>query len=229
MMTERLTDEQRAKVEANLPMVLFMVRKYRAPIGMDAEDWLHECVLQLAKAVRYHDPEKGRLSTIFERLVWIRRNHLNHYAKRGRHGRVYACSVMESQGDWSLLELKSGEHPWEIIDARQMVADAMQICRGHEARCFALLSEGLNQREIAKKLGVSRQRINEVMTTARERVAKAFPSLAVYSQQCSRCHGPAQRYSRGKNIYCTECSRIMRVGRKARNERQRKQRLKASA
>jgi RNA polymerase sigma factor (sigma-70 family) len=227
-MTERLTDEQRAIVDENLPMVLYIMRKYRAPIGMDAEDWLQECVIQMVRAVQFHDPAKGQLSTIFDRLVFIRRGNLNQYATRGNRGKVYLASSVEGEDSLGVLDVTATEHPWDQIDARELAKEAMQVCSRQEMTCFRLLAEGLNQKEIAREFGVSRQRITEVLTTAREKIAKAFPSLVVYSQVCAKCGGPAQRYSNGKNLYCTECSKMLRTGRKLRNEKQRKQRLKAA-
>lgn len=225
-MTERLTDAQRDVVDKNLAMVNFMVRKYRPPAGMDADDWLQECMIQMARAVIWHDPAKGQLSTIFDRMVFNRRTHLHRYANRGRRGKVY----LESSGpeEQSLLQLYAAEHPWERIDAIGLIRQALTVCSEYEVEVFRMLADGWSQKEISVEFGVSRQRITEVMSTAREKVAKAFPDLVICSKDCARCGGPAQVFACAKKLYCAACSKILRTGRKLRNEKQRKQRLKAA-
>jgi RNA polymerase sigma factor (sigma-70 family) len=215
-MSERLTEEQQVKVAENMQLVTYISRKYKPPIGLDHDDWYAECMFQLVRAVLYHRPEKGTLSTILDRLVYLSRSNWNSYARRGKRGKVFRSGYLDFSGEsLNLLDILGAEHPWEQIEAAQLCSEVMACCTPREQQALHYLSEGMNQREIAAIYGVSKQRVSEILTTAREKIAERFPTLAVYSQTCANCHQPAQNYGRGTNLYCTVCSK------KIRNERKR--------
>lgn len=211
-MSERLTEEQQRVVETNIRMAYMMAHKYRPPYGMDFDDWKTECLIQLARAVMFHDPAKGTLSTILDRLVFnVRRNinSLNRSRKRGYGSRVISADK-RGRNDCSLSDFFGRDHDWSEIENRDLCEQIMRFLDAKELQAIQILAEGCTQREIGKRLGFSHQRANELITRSREKLADRFPEHLVPAGKCVICGKPTQRYSRNIVMYCTTCSESRR-------------------
>lgn len=64
-----LTDEQRLIVEQNMNLARYFFKKYRAPIGVEKDDWFQEVLCALCYAVSWHDPSKGALGTLLAAVL----------------------------------------------------------------------------------------------------------------------------------------------------------------
>lgn len=73
----RLTDEERATVEANLGLARFYAGRRPKDPAIDQEDILQESTIGLMRAVQVHDPERGALSTAARH--WCRNAIQRHY------------------------------------------------------------------------------------------------------------------------------------------------------
>lgn len=219
--TEPLTSEQQQTVADNLNLVFFFCRKYKPPYGLDADDWQGEVMVELVRSVQYHDPARGKLSTIMDRFVFTRRGHLNTYNRRGTRGRVVNYSLDE---DVSLLDMAGRDHHWPKVDAAMVTEQALSHCSEQEADALRKLAEGFNHREIAKHYGLSHQRVSQLLENARCRIASKMPGELVQTTQCERCGGSSQQYSQVRNFYCSRCSTEIRNKRKLDYERERMRR-----
>ena len=221
--TKPLTPEQKVMVEENLRLVYFLSRKYRPPLGMDQDDWQSEVMVQLVRAVQYHDPARGKLSTVFDHFVYRRRGHLNDYFKRGKRGRVINYSL---DAEVSLLDMQGRDHHWNGLDAAMVTAQALEVCTPQESDILQRLAADYSIREIADHYGVSHQRISQLLATARGKVASRMPGELIQTSKCERCGGGAQQYNLIRNLYCCRCSFELMHSRKLACERRRLQRLK---
>jgi len=223
-MSERLTEEQQRIVEENMRLALMMSCKYRPPIGMDREDWQSECMVQLAKAVRWHDPAKGTLSTILDTLVYCHRSTIhvkNQSVKRG--GRCRTVSIDgHGKSDCTLGSFLGRGHDWEAIENHDIYLCVLRSLSEREACVVQLKSEGLSHRQIGLHLGVSQQRVTEILYCVREKLATRFPYLVVHCGTCKGCGAACQRYSHTMTFYCTVCSKKIRNERKRLCDRNRK-------
>ncbi len=64
-----LTDEQRLIVEQNMNLARYFFKKYRAPIGVERDDWFQEILCALCYAVSWHDSSKGTLGTLLASVL----------------------------------------------------------------------------------------------------------------------------------------------------------------
>jgi RNA polymerase sigma factor (sigma-70 family) len=220
---EPLTAEQKLMVEENLRLVYFLSRKYRPPLGMDLDDWQSEVMVELVRAVKYHDPARGKLSTVLDHFVYRRRGHLNDYFKRGKRGRVIKYSL---DAEVSLLDMQGEDHHWNGLDAAMVTKQALGFCTPQEADILQRLAQDYTIREIADHYGVSHQRICQHLTIARRKCASAMPGELIQTTKCIRCGGGAQQYNLNKNLYCCQCSYQLLHERKLSGERGRLKRLK---
>ncbi len=212
-MSERLTEEQQRIVEENIRLAYMMARKYRPPYGMDFEDWEAECLMQLAHAVRWHDPAKGMLSTILDRLIFNTRGKINSRNRRSKRGygfRTVSSDSRKRSSDCSLGDFLKTEHDWQQIENRDLCEQIVRFLDARELQAVSILAEGCTQREIGKRLGVSRQRVNELIMRSREKLADRFPDCLVPWGSCVQCGKPRQRYSNTIASYCTACSEARR-------------------
>ena len=221
--TKPLTAEQQALVEENLRLVYFLCKKYGPPLGMDRDDWQGEVMVELVRAVQYHDPGRGKLSTIVEHFVYRRRGKLNKYFRRGTKGRVVNYSL---DTEVSLLDMQGKEHHWYLLDAAMVTKQALEVCTQQEADILQRLAAGYIIREIANHYGVSHQRICQHLTIARRKIAKRLPGELILTSKCQRCGGGSQQYNMNKSLYCCQCSFELLHERKLAGERRRLQCLR---
>lgn len=77
-----LTDDQKAKVEANMNLARYFCKKYLPPNGVDHEDWFQEIVCSLCYAVAWHDDSKGTLASLLGSILRNRWKDLRNYNRK---------------------------------------------------------------------------------------------------------------------------------------------------
>ena len=177
-----------ALIEHNLRLVAHIVKKYYAACD-DQEDLISIGTIGLIKGVDTFHPEKGtRLATYAARCI---ENEILMYfrAQRKNAGTVSLSEPIETDGDGdplTLIDLIFEEDTVsDEIDLKNKVRTLYtlleQMPEGREKEILILRyglyrKEPLTQREIAKKLGISRSYVSRIEKKAVEWLAKAFNS-----------------------------------------------------
>lgn len=207
-----LTEYGRGQVEQNQAMVRFMFNKYLPPYGVDRDDWFSECQIALIQAVAWHVPSRGELSTLLDRLVFLRRSNLNQKWKAKRASRdIRALSLDEAHGEDEaslLLNLGREDDSLQSLEMREiagMVRDALSL-RGK--RICDLISDGLGVSEVGRALGFTKQYASQSLRAERAKLVKLFPGLVkVSGMACLDCGGNIVVAKTGSRpTRCPECS-----------------------
>ena len=72
----------------NLHIPRILARVFSPPPGMDFEEWQSEVFLVFLDAVRRHDPARGTLGTLADRIVKRRRSYLEAQRRVKKYGRT---------------------------------------------------------------------------------------------------------------------------------------------
>lgn len=210
-----LTPEQQKMVERNLALATWMADKYAAPYGMDWEDWLAECQAELCRAVAWHDPAKGSLSALFDRLVFLRRSNLNSARRRLRRG--YGLKTLsldfDMAGEANLQDMGAladdrPQRDLDLVEIREFCDYNLVQVSPKAQTVFLALADGRTHTEVANDMGVSRQRITQLVDVARDRLAVQFSGDVQRTRACNRCGGPVTEYGDKKTSrICKECKK----------------------
>jgi DNA-directed RNA polymerase specialized sigma subunit len=181
-MTERLTDAEKKVVEDNIRLGFYFAQKFRPPFGMDKEDWEAECLMQLARSVKYFHPKKGTLVAILKKFILNHRRKINSKFMALKSGNnVGQVSIDEEVGFGvnlgQMIGLKS-KYSWAQIEAAQLFNEIKPVCSKLELKVLRLFSEGQSHKKIGAKLKFSRQKVTGIVAEAREKIFAAFPELA---------------------------------------------------
>ena len=188
-MLRRYRDEgdqaARAKlIEHNLRLVAHIVKKYDA--GSEQEDLISIGAIGLIKAVNTFDDKKGiRLATYASRCI---ENEILMYFRAGRK-RERDISISEP------IETDREGQPLSLLDT---LADEGSLCEDVEKqiggehlrryiveeldprerevimRRYGLCGDAMTQREVAKKLGISRSYVSRIEKKALEKLRERF-------------------------------------------------------
>ena len=188
---ERLTDAQRALVEANVGLAKRIAWKYHtvcAPYGMDWNDVFSTACLGLMRAARLFDPEKSRAATYLtygcetEVLQELRRQRAE---SRSAYTTVSLQEVCgrDRQGHELYLEdtLPSdapGTEEAALSACMEMKIQTMLECQTTpmQKRVLALRMSGLSQKEVAQRIGCSQTHVSRILSRIRSRVMEELAS-----------------------------------------------------
>jgi DNA-directed RNA polymerase subunit RPC12/RpoP len=221
----RLTDEQSRLVEENYPMVVFMSNKYPPPHGMDLDDWRSELCIVLAKAVVWHRPEKGKLSTLFDALARSRRvNIIQLWKAMRRNGGIIPRSLDAEHGgiEGNTLEKSLGREDdgFEQVDRRDLIDLVMDHGSSTGRKIMSLLMQNMSLPDIGKKMGgYSRQYACQALAVDRARLCNLFPDEVRGSgRQCAECPRPVvvPSHMSKTTFLCPSCA-VRRLQKKKRD------------
>lgn len=165
---EKLTVNERNKlVEDNLKLVYAVVHKHY-PNCIQDEDLLQEGRIGLIKAANSYDPERSKFSTWA--MCNIKMSMQREFMRRKR---------LEQYPTVSLDELRGGEDddtPVTLLDtlvdtdnySNVFAKVAISQLKPHLQETVYMLLAGFNQREIAKKLGITHQAVQYRLQTIRK-------------------------------------------------------------
>jgi RNA polymerase sporulation-specific sigma factor len=173
-------------IERNLRLVAHIAKKYYAEPA-EQDDLISIGTIGLIKAVGTYKPDKNvRLATYAARCI---ENEILMYFRAGRKS-ANDVSLSESQdgeedaGSLRLLDLIAVEderlHQVEMSDRYEQLYRCLRTCLDEREREVIILRYGLDggdpmpQREIAKKLGISRSYISRIEKKA---LGKLFAAL----------------------------------------------------
>ena len=173
-------------IEHNLRLVAHIVKKYQANVE-EAEDLLSIGTIGLIKAVVTFNPGKNvRLGTYAARCI---ENEIlmNFRAKKKHADQIYMGEPIETDGDGNQLTLMDiiddGTDLPEMVDtlmqSKQLYQYLQQFLTPRETEIlvqrYGLYGcAPMTQREVAKKLGISRSYISRLEKHAIEKLRKAY-------------------------------------------------------
>ncbi len=163
-------DERDQIVTKNLRLSFFAVRLWAGQFGLDAEDACAECHLALIKAASLWRPDQGR--TFAGYAVKAMFNHLVNFARKERR---VACVQSLVEG-WERQADPKEYDPVEVVNNRTELVrlrDAIARLDPRSRQVMQARVAGEGTRVIAERLGVTRQRIEQIEQQARSRLRES--------------------------------------------------------
>ncbi|MEH2937118.1 sigma-70 family RNA polymerase sigma factor [Oscillospiraceae bacterium 21-37] len=174
---EHLTSTQQKMVEENHNLIYGMAHKYK----INLDEYYDVLAIGLCKAAMTFDETKGQFSTFAYVTM------LNEYNAVLRHNKTYmvipeqnlvSMNTQMISDDGNGVVEYGDLFPADVdIEKDTVETDYVsflcnQINHPQEQEVIKLLANGFTQAEIAEKMGVSRQRIGQLMNKIRERLRK---------------------------------------------------------
>lgn len=171
---QRLTDEQRARVEENLGLAHWATSRpcHRADRHRyrDGDDMLQQAFLGLCLAAQRWEPGRAKFSTatsystfgqirdpINRDRVWHRTHTVPRFREgdNGAHATDEFVTVPESHDPEPVDDVEDGRRVLKYLDPQARFV-------------VTRMAEGLNMAEIAEELGLSKERVRQIRLRARE-------------------------------------------------------------
>jgi len=207
-----LTEYGQQQVQQNIRLAYMMAGKYLPPYGMTLADWRSECHLTLCQAVAWYCPDKGALSTLMERLVFLNRSNHNQRWKAKRASRdLRASSLDEERGrDGASFKLGLGveDDGQEQLENRELVDAVYEHLSPRGKKICDLIRQGFGICEIGRQLGFTKQYASQSLRAERAKLVELFPDLVSDSgKKCVDCGGVVIICKAGANPErCPKCS-----------------------
>lgn len=209
-----LTEYGKAEVQKNLRLAYAMAHKYRAPYGWDQDDWIAECMDVLCLAVARFSPARNlSLSTLMDKLVWIRRGNINSVGRSKKSGYLSTTLSIDAprQGTEgpTLLDLCSyTDSGFQSVERSDLVSAVLSRCSSRGVKILEGISQDLALPQIGAGLGFSRQWATQALFDERVKLVEQFPDEVRGSGSCKRCGGVLIVHSsKCKPTYCPPCAR----------------------
>ena len=212
-----LTKLGQEEVEKNMGLAYHLTRKYRAPYGHDAEEWLSEVWECLATAVAYFSPTRGTtMGALLDSLVKFRRKNINTTWLSAKRGNVLRTSLDaqhgDGDGDCSLM-LMAIDHRGDSqadIERRDLCEVILSRCSGRGSQILREVLKGKSLNETATSIGISNQFVKQVLTSVRRKLVLEFPDFVNTGPgKCVDCGGPTvQMNSMSSPKRCVQCGHL---------------------
>ncbi len=159
-----LNAEQREVAEKNYYLIHWFMTRKRMPPGIDYDDYLSFLCQYYCRSIATHDPEKSKISTyVIQMLTWARIQFLrNHYKRQDT-----SISTVSIHGDNDTDVV----HPatYDDQDRGMLVRQRIQLTNELlstlgpvKEEIMRMYLRGVGHTDIAKKMGISRQRIKQI-------------------------------------------------------------------
>jgi hypothetical protein len=207
-----LTEYGKQQVQENIALAYYLANKFRAPYGMDHEDWKAECMEVLCLAVARYSPARGySLSTLADRLAWLRRGNINVMGRTKRVGYgVLTTSLNQERGSDgpNLGQLCSYTDPgFEQVERADLVSAVIAECSPRGAAILQRLAEDVSLPDIGAGMGYSRQWASQTLFEVRQKLTRKFPDEVRLTGACKSCGGPLVKHSnKCQPMYCLNCA-----------------------
>ena len=230
-----LTDEGKRIAAENVKLASLMAKKYCPPYGMGFDEWMSECYECLCQAVARYDETKGTLSSLMDRLVWLRRSNLNSSSRTIHSGwgtTIQSLDAERGEDGFNLHDVAqtTDEQARQSIEDRELAELALAECSERGREVLGLLMDGLSLPDIGEALGgFSRQYACQKVALERAKVVAKYPHHVISNGPCRECGKPTVRPCKKHTaIYlCPECA-AARVKKSANKFRQKKRKGKVS-
>lgn len=166
-----LTDAQRTIVADNERLIWYYLRLHKLP----PDEFYSVCAIGLCIAAERYEPEQGEFSTCA--MYWMRgcvTRVYKHENRQKRRGSAISMSTpLGEEADSDTIEslLTDGED----VTAVPVWMDLIDRLETKRRRVAELLMRGLSQVEIARELGVTRQRVQTLVSDIRKDMASGEP------------------------------------------------------
>lgn len=177
-----MTKEERDKlIEDNINLVYYVVNQYYKPnnlSGMDKEDFYSEGFIGLIKAADSYNPDTDcKFSTYAYKGICFAISKIyrteNYVCRKANHGAMSIEYDITGGNNYTLEDIIGVDEDMTYIESKEILEfiDSLNI----KSIKFILnkLSEGYNQYEIAKMLGVSRSCVNQAVRRLRKKLRKS--------------------------------------------------------
>lgn len=160
---EKLTKEQQKLVEDNIKLIYFCLKKYdRNP---NDDDWYGAAAEGLCRAAMWYEPDKGEFSSYATKCIF--RSMSKEYANSKKQ--------VETVSEAALEYIATPENHANDYEAREIFNSLLrEETKKNQYIIQEIVINGVSQNDVAKKLGVSRQRVNNIYHKFREKYADAY-------------------------------------------------------
>lgn len=163
---ERLSDEQRRRVEVTTPLVKWMAAQY--PQMGEWDDRVQDGHLGLVRAALAYDPDSGRWSGYA--AAWVRGSILDGYRSR-RHSRARRRHDEVPLGDTDRTASDPDPTPEAVVVARETTREVLDGLSDKERR-LVLARTNREQRRLAEADGVTESMVSLRWRLSKERIRR---------------------------------------------------------
>ena len=226
-----LTEYGKQQVQENIALGYYLANKFRAPFGWDHEDWKAECMEVLCLAVARYSPARGySLSTLAERLAWLRRGNINVMGRTKRAGWGVVVTSLDKQhsSEGANLALLCGytDPGFEQVERSDLVSAVIAECSPRGAAILQRLAEDVSLPDIGARMGYSRQWASQTLFEVRQKLTRKFPDEVRLTGACKSCGGPLVKHSnKCQPMYCLNCAGQIAKAKKRQHHQQNQVRI----
>lgn len=186
-----LTEKQQQTFKENIRLAGWLAQRYRCPLSMDREDWFQEVCLCLIQAIQWHDPEKGTIARLANRLVWNRHSCLVGMDKRQKKRAKLVSIDAENSDDATISEMMTDyrhQDCHEILAVQEQFASVVTGLDQRQSIVCQGVAQGLSWREIGDGMGLSGEAVRQTFIRLRESLNPQANSNEVvrHCQMCER-------------------------------------------
>ena len=167
-MVALLTNDQRQRVEENIKLVFWTIKKYLSSLIGD-DDVFQEGYLGLCKAAENFDESRGfNFSTYAVRCI------LNQIYLRGRDVKKdteqdFICEFQIDDDKFDILEaIPAKNNTEETALANVTILEVFRNLKGNQKRAVRYLANGLTQVQISVEIGVGQAQISRYIKNFRK-------------------------------------------------------------
>lgn len=173
-MAQRMTEEQRAMVEENMPLIGWYLQRTSLNIRRDErEDAYQQASLGLCVAAMNYEPERGTAFTTY--AMFYIAGHVRHWA-RDRAKREAQCTArLEDEAPGCeegvlIRDQVADDKAWPNTGNRMVIMEAIGKIDRQERRVMKLALRGYTQKEIARRCRMTQPTVHRRLLRARDAI-----------------------------------------------------------
>ena len=166
-----MTESQRRLAADNHGMIYKVLNDLELP----DEDYYGIAAIGLCKAAMAYQPGTYKFSTCAYKCIYNEvktAQRLAHYPKRRYDGQWVSYNELSPEGTELIETFESGADPEKDAIISVLAQQLVKCLRPREIEIARMLASGMGRREVAALLGISRQRIGQILDRARHRVVR---------------------------------------------------------
>ena len=160
----------------NQGLIGYYYKRYKAPPGMDNDDWMSQIRLVYCRACIAHDESRGTLATIMDRMVkheWCLIRDMFMSKIRGQGVRPVSLGELVDENGVG-YEAQYNDQGQEYVDAVCELRVVSKMISKRDMKMFKMRSEGMRGSDIAKKFRFRwKSWPNRIMQVTTNRILRA--------------------------------------------------------